>query len=107
MNREAERPEERVLGGFHEPEESREVHDTGHVRVGKLHLADDGVFVRQSAHLAAASTSGKPCESGGGTLANSATALNSGSKSMNKLPIRQSVRSPTKSGYRSTNRRKL
>ena len=43
-------------------------------------------------------TSGFPCVSGSGTFANSDTAANSGSKSRNRLPMRQSVMSPCRSG---------
>src|SRR2546421_7691860 len=44
---------------------------------------------------------------GGGTLANSDTAANSGSKSRNRLPMRQSVISPCRSGWCLRKTRKL
>ena len=52
-------------------------------------------------------TSGFPCVSGSGTLANSDTAANSGSKSRNRLPMRQSVISPCRSGWCLRKTRKL
>ena len=55
----------------------------------------------------APSQDGPPCASGAGNFAKSASASNSGSKSRNRLPIRQSVKSPRKSGCATTNSRKL